>query len=349
MIKVAAITEHTDTVSSRFRIRQYKERLAGHGVQLTDFSSVIDPHLPLPIILRQFPELFKIIAKTALATAKISARIPAIIGSHNADITWISRWIFPGRYSIEGLLSKPKILDVDDMIWFGSTPERMIRIAQSMDMIFAGNQFIGNWFSQYHSNIHVIPTVVDCNKYFLRKENKENDEFIIGWTGSRHTNHYLCKLERTLLRFLKNFPNSRLMIISNEYPNFTEIDRNLVQFHYWSPSNEGKLIQKMDVGLMPLKDDEWSKGKCSLKMLQYMATGIPVIVSPVGVNQELLAKGEIGFGPKNDDEWYQALECLYRDFKLRIDYGKTGRKIVVKEYSLDVMSLKISNLFEDLL
>jgi glycosyltransferase involved in cell wall biosynthesis len=111
--------------------------------------------------------------------------------------------------------------------------------------------------------------------------------------------------------------------------------------------NEVNLVQQMDVGLMPLEDSEWALGKCGFKMLSYMAVGLPVIVSPVGVNAEILARGELGIAARSNGDWYEALKRLYEAQETGAQMGSTGRRVVEEHYSVRTNIVKLADIFRE--
>ena len=127
-----------------------------------------------------------------------------------------------------------------------------------------------------------------------------------------------------------------------------EIPPERIRFVRWSRETEATALTDMSVGVMPLPDDEWTRGKCSFKMLQYMAVGLPVIVSPVGMNKEVLAKGDVGFAATSDDEWYEALESLYKDHSLRAKLGDTARRVVESHFSAQTIAHNLAGIFKAL-
>jgi glycosyltransferase involved in cell wall biosynthesis len=116
----------------------------------------------------------------------------------------------------------------------------------------------------------------------------------------------------------------------------------------WDAKVEATALQEMSVGIMPLPDNEWTRGKCSFKMLQYMAAGVPAVVSPVGMNKEVLSKGQVGFAVTTDKQWYEALETLYKDKKLQLNMGNTARKVVEEYFSAQKVADSLAGIFKDL-
>ena len=130
-------------------------------------------------------------------------------------------------------------------------------------------------------------------------------------------------------------------VVSDSAPTFQEIPTYFIEFLHWSPDIEVQSIQGMDIGIMPIEDSVWERGKCSYKMLLYMACGIPVVVSPIGMNAEVLARGEVGLGPRSESEWVDALSGLLRDSEAREAMGRVGRQVVERHYSLENLAPRL--------
>jgi glycosyltransferase involved in cell wall biosynthesis len=287
-------------------------------------------------------------------TLNLLARISGVWGSHRSDLTWIERNFLPGFESLVKTTRPPRVLDVDDALWvsFLLGEKGAKKLAQMVDAVIAGNLYLAEWYGRYCKNIYIIPTAIDCDRFQPRNENtprRSGDDFIIGWTGTSGNFRYFELMARPLARFLKAHPTSKFLVLADRRPSLPFIPESQTQFIPWSPQEEAIVIQQMDVGIMPLFDDEWTKGKCSFKMLQYMAAGIPVIVSPVGMNKEVLAKGDCGFEAQKEDDWYEALAVLIADLELRRKLGRAGRRIAETHYDLCKISLKIAEVFRNIL
>jgi len=150
-----------------------------------------------------------------------------------------------------------------------------------------------------------------------------------------------------LCRFLNRHDDARLLVVADRLPQFSSLKAKQWSFYPWSEADEADAIAAMDVGLMPLPDNEWTRGKCSFKMLQYMACGKPVVVSPVGMNGELLRTAEIGFGAVAAEEWLSALEALYSNPGAAHEFGRNGRQLVERSYSLDVVGARLAELLHE--
>jgi glycosyltransferase involved in cell wall biosynthesis len=342
MPKVLGLTPGRNAPSSRFRIRQYKAELEKHNYNLNESYSPIPYDFKLPGILGKVRQRYIFPLSAGLLLTKIISRIPQISKSYNYDLVWLNRPLIDNIF-LEKLLHKPLIFDVDDAIWLNGA-KHCKKIAEYSDFIFAGNSFIAEWFQQYNKNIEIIPTVIDTNK-FKPSDQKKNDFFNIVWTGSLQTEHYLLSIENNLFRFINDHKDVKLTIVSDKIPNFKFIQPNQIIFNKWNSEIEALALQQANVGIMPLNNTEWEKGKCSFKMLQYMATGIPVIISPIGMNAEVFSKGDIGFAANKDDDWINALEFLYKNQAKVEVLGNNGRNIVLEEYSIQPVSRKIIKVF----
>lgn len=331
MIKVAALTGGVNTPSSRFRIRQYVSRLAAHGV-------AVQEHIPFFGESCGFPSPFK-----------IAARIPALFSTRDADVIWISRDLVQGYETFERLLKRPRIMDVDDAIWLSLPFGRitMPHIARGMDGIVAGNDYLAEYYSRYCKDVHVVPTAIDLDRYRVRKTpESEPDRFVIGWTGLACNYKFFKIISPALKQFLTDHERAELLLVSNRDWKQNVLPADRIKFIPWSMENEALVLHSMSVGIMPLIDDKWTKGKCSFKMLQYMAAGLPVITSPVGMNAQVLDKGDIGFSVVTSEQWYDALETLYKSWSLQKQMGIAGRKVVEEFFSADVIAGKLAKILK---
>ncbi len=333
LIRVAALTGGRNSPAARFRVRQYIPRLEGQGLHVREYIPFFYENCGWP------------------SPFKAASHLPGLLGSRRADLTWIGRELVRGYETFERLLKRPRVLDVDDAIWLDWPLGRyaLPHIARGMDAIVAGNAFLAEWFSRYCGNITVLPTALDLSRYAPRpKPPAPTDRFTIGWTGAADSFPFLERIQEALLRFLDGHPDSEVLIVAERPWRTTAIPAGRLRFVRWNERIEVDVLHDMTVGIMPLPDSEWARGKCSFKMLQYMAVGLPVVVSPVGMNAEVLAKGDIGFGVTTMDDWYQALETLYRDRSLRVAMGRAGRTVVERHFSADNIADALAALFRSL-
>jgi len=352
MISVAAITSGKNLPSTRFRIRQHIDPLQRYGVGVMEYCPRIDKYAPIPFLDGRVNHRYILPVHAAWMGVKLMTRIPGILASRSHQVTWLSRELLPGYPSLEKLLKKPLAFDVDDAIWL-TTPfgkSAIQRIARFSDLILAGNDHIANWFAPISNRVHVIPTAVDTHRFKPHREmDMDNEVFTIGWTGSSATLPFLEAIESPLARFLREFKHTRITIMADRKVCFKNIPPEKINCRRWSPHAESNFLNTMDVGLMPMPDTAWTRGKCAYKMLLYMATGVPVIVSPVGMNRDVLAMGDVGLSARTDDEWYEALVYIYRHRTSAATMGKTGRGVILNHFDRYLVTQRIADLFHHLI
>lgn len=333
-ITLSALTAGTNIPSSRFRIRQYIPRLAEHGI-------VVKEHKPFSEKTCYFPGPFKALTKFG-----------GLFLSRDSDLVWICRGFVEGYETFERFLKRPRILDVDDAVWLRKPFGRFTvpDIARAMDAVIAGNSYLAEYFGKYCKEVHIVPTAIDLDSYTLRSDSvdESSEKFVIGWTGSSSNFKYLDTIEEVLSRFIQEHDLAELMLIADRRWEHRLLPPEKVRFIQWSVEDEVRVLHSMTVGLMPLVDDKWTRGKCAFKMLQYMAVGLPVIVSPVGVNRDILEKGDIGLSAGTDDEWYESLVSLYEDRTLGVKLGLAGRKVVEEFYNADIVARGLADIFKSL-
>ena len=192
--------------------------------------------------------------------------------------------------------------------------------------------------------VWIVPTCVDTFRWQPRPRSG-GGLWTIGWIGTGGNLDYLSAIEEPLRAFLVEHSDARLLVVSDREPAFENLPAEGWRFERWSEDREVALVGSMDVGLMPLPDTDWARGKCGAKMLLYMAAGLPVLVSPIGSNAEILALGRVGFGPKTPEEWLEGLRSFYSAPDLAAEYGTAGREIAVRSYSVDANAPKLAEIF----
>jgi glycosyltransferase involved in cell wall biosynthesis len=325
-IKVAAFTGGKTISSRRFRVEQYIEPLRAHGVDVHEFVS---RHGAWPPAARW--------KRPAWLLNALVERVGPVLASRDHDVTLLQRELISTLLTLEPWTGRPRVLDVDDAVWLNGARSRknFARLASMCQGVLAGNQYIADAMSAWNPNILVLPTAVDTERFVPAHGLAPNDGVpIIGWSGLHAGSKYLLAIEPALARVLRERPRARLRIVSDLQPALRHVPPERVEFVHWSPANEVRTIQEMSVGLMPIDDTEWSKGKCSYKMLLYMACGVPVVVSPYGMNAEVLAHGAVGFGATTEPEWVEKVIELLDDADRRRMMGVAGRRAVEDHYSL---------------
>ncbi len=343
MIEVAALTSGSHVPSSRFRVRQYIRPLAEHGFVVREYCPLIEK-FAAPIHPRVDP---------LMRAAKLASRVPGILLARRAGLVWIEREFLTGRATWERFLPHPKVLDVDDAIWLHAAAENdfSVTIAKGCAGVIAGNRYIQAHYESTGIRTWLFPTGVDTERWKPGSARKDEDlsPFVVGWTGTSSNLEYLSAIEDPLEEFLRRVPAARIKVVCDSPPRFARIPDEKILFVPWSPERECHAVQGMDIGLMPLPDTDWARGKCSLKMLLYMATGIPVVASPVGTNREIFERGSIGFPASLPRDWFASLMFAYENPLVRKGMGEEGRRIAVNGFSTSVLSRRLSSIFHEIL
>lgn len=337
--KIATFTGEINDPSSRYRIRQYKQVLKDMNIIVEDYYSKEGRYPP--------PEKYKRLLWLSKTMTERFKQVN-IYKKKDYDITILQREMISTLKTFESFIKKPYIFDVDDSIHLGKRAKNIIDIAKNADSVICGNQYLADFYRQYSDNIYILPTAVDTEIYIPLISNKTNksNNIVIGWIGTSGNHRFLYKIENALKYILENNRNTKLLIISNLEPEFN-VSINY-EFINWTEENEIRDIQKIDIGLMPLDYSGMSLGKCSFKMLQYMACGIPVVVTPVGMNIEVMDKGDLGFAAKDFyKEWILYIEELINNEEMRCSMGKEAREVVELNYSLNICAKKLYNIIID--
>ena len=354
-LRVAALTSGLRTPSSRFRIRQHIKPLADHGILVNEFKPVIGdaadillpPLRPKGVRIRHFPPIYPLYL--GLLSLRLAARLPGVFASWRHDITWLERGLCAGWPTLETRLRKPLVLDVDDAVWlaepFGA--KQMRGAAQRADVVVVCNCYLAQWFSRFCKRIEIVPTPVDGD-VFAPVEKPDHSPYIVGWTGMSGNYRYLADIRSALSRFLRHAPDARLRIVADAPPPDWGLPADSVEFVQWSEASEAVAVQSMNVGIMPLSDDEWTRGKCGFKAIQYMACGLPIVASPVGANVELLRDGSVGLAASSEEQWLDALIFLYEQRGEARSIGTRGRARFLERYSRAAATAQLARIFKTL-
>lgn len=342
MIEVAALSDLPTTPSSRFRIRGMIPALKKRGITVTDlprrYSTERSSQKFPNTRISQDPR--KMLLAAGFHVCDVAQSLKRVLKTRSFSATWISREIVIGHSSWEKCIKKPYYYDIDDAIFLRSKiwKKGIDRLISGADCVFAGNEFLADYCSKFSNNIIVVPTAVDTSRFCPNPNWLPHEYFKILWSGTSSSFPYLKTIEKSLLGFLQDKPDVRLQICSDSYPYGLSALYNYIDYQPWSPKAEVAQIQDSDVGLMPIPETDWARGKCAYKMLLYNACGVPCVVSNVGVNLEILAKGSVGIGCTTTEDWRAALETMYsRRFELRQIYPD-GPSIVKQHYGLNVVA-----------
>ena len=257
------------------------------------------------------------------------------------------------EWIIAKVLRRKYIYDFDDAIWlpnYSETNARFQRLKSYWkvnycmkwaEKITAGNAYLANYALQYNPAVQIIPTTIDTIHHHNRKCDQFTEKPTIGWTGTHTTMHYLDEIV-PIIRDLENHFSFDFLIISNEPPSF---ELASLKFIKWTKETEIEDLAKITIGIMPLKQDIWSEGKCGFKGLQYMALEIATILAPIGVNTSIIEDSKNGFLAANPIEWKEKLTLLLESEALRIRLGKEGKRTIDERFSVAANQEKYLKLF----
>jgi glycosyltransferase involved in cell wall biosynthesis len=332
----------------RFRIEQWAPLLRRDGVEIAF----------VPFLRRQAMEILyrpgHALAKLGETLRGYAGRVGLLLRSLPFDAVFVYREAaLLGPAWIEWILAHrlPLVFDFDDAIYLRSSAEanRMVaglksaiktdRICRLARAVTVGNEALARYARLLAAAVVVIPTTIDTDEYRV-ESGGPNLRPIVGWSGSTTTLPHLETLAPAL-RELRRRTDFELRVVGGEM----RIDGVELTCQPWRLETEVQDLRSFDVGLMPLEDDEWSRGKCGLKALQYMALGIPPVVSPVGVNATIVRDGENGFHARNDAEWVDRIERLLRNPELRARLGAAARRTVEETYSARVQAPRMAEVF----
>ena len=347
MKKILALTRYGKIgPSSRYRFYQYFPYLEKNGFQ-------IDVH---PFFKDTYTQKILLKSKNIFSINPFFSYWNRVIKSFSFkqyDLIWIEKELFPWIPSpIENLFLKtniPIIIDFDDAVYhrYDQHSNFIIRkflsnkirsILKSSSLIIAGNEYIASYARKSNvKNVEIIPTTINTEKSVIKINYLNKNKFIVGWIGSSSTSSHINEISEVIINLCKE--NDALFaavgVDKKKLNNFP------VKIIKWKEDEELKEISKFDVGIMPLPNNPWEKGKCGLKLLQYMAAGLPVVASPVGINNEIVLHGKNGFLARNENDWIKYLNQLKTNPMLRKKMGQESLNIVKKKYSLSYHSKKL--------
>jgi glycosyltransferase involved in cell wall biosynthesis len=343
--------------SQRFRFEQYLNLLEEKGFTFW-FQSFWDEKAWAILYKPEF-----VFHKTMGFLKGILRRFAILFQLSKIDFVFIHRECLPIgppiiEWIIAKVLRKKIIYDFDDAIWLHNTSEenklisqlkwhgKVKNICQWSYQVSAGNEYLCGFAKRFSRSVILNPTTIDTEKLHNPSlyQKKNNDQVIIGWTGTHSTLPYLNELMPVFESLHKKlYGQFKVLVIADKKPPF---NLPFLEFLPWAKEKEINDLMKFDIGVMPLTNDEWANGKCGFKALQYMALEIPTIASPVGVNTTIIAHQLDGLLASTGTEWSNLLERLITDESLRKKIGMKGREKVIANYSMASNSSTFLSLFE---
>lgn len=349
-----------ESPSQRFRFEQYFNILKDHGYGYTVQSFL--NHRDWQVFFKSGKTLTKL---KALFFGCYKRTI-ALFKSPMYDFVFIHREVSPlGPPIFEWILAKilrrKLIFDFDDAIWLtdrqneslllriGKWRSKVSSICKWSYKISCGNEYLCDYAKQWNKNVIHNPTTIDTENLhnpalFFKTSNPRKRKIQIGWTGSHSTLKYLSDIESVLQKIISENQDVEFLVIADRKPALSSLPN--FSFLRWNSQTEIQDLMLFDIGIMPLPDDLWSKGKCGFKALQYMAMEVPAVASPVGVNSKIIDDGVSGYLCESPQEWEEALKKLILDPMLRKSMGLRGRKKVIESYSVLSNTATFLSLFE---
>lgn len=335
----------------RFRIEQWEPILRENGVEITYAPFETNE---LRAILYSGGRILKKIGGVSRSMKRRSSELSSL---SQFDLVYVFReaallgppW-FERKIARSGA---PMVFDFDDAVFFSykspsngylsylKFPGKIAEICRLSTHVMAGNEFLANYARSNNENVTIVPTTIDTEKYQMADNVNNLGEVTVGWSGSFSTVQHLDTI-RDVLQELAQTEKFRLRVIGTSKYDLAGVNVEAIP---WRSETEIEVLRHIDIGLMPLPDDNWSKGKCGLKALQYMALGIPTICSPVGVNSTIIKDGENGFLADDRSEWIKRIKQLIHSPGERRNIGAEGRKTVENEYSAKVVAPKVLEVF----
>lgn len=352
-MKVLAVVPsiYDTSPGQRFRIEQWEPILLQGGVEITYAPFETEE---LRLILYSGGKILEKIGGVARSMQRRGGELDSV---SNFNLVYVFReaaLLGPPWFERKiGRTGVPMVFDFDDAIFvsykspsngylsylkFAGKTAEICRLATH---VMAGNEFLAEYARAHNKNVTIVPTTIDTDKYAFVERAVEPENVTIGWSGSFSTIQHLNTI-RDVLQELAKTEQFRLRVIGTPEYDLPGVDVEAIQ---WRSETELDDLRRIDIGLMPLPDDNWSKGKCGLKALQYMALGIPTICSPVGVNSTIIQDAENGFLAVSKADWVEKIKRLIHSPDLRRKLGRAGRETVEQRFSAKVVAPKVLEIF----
>lgn len=324
-----------ESAGARYRLMQYNDGLKKQKIVLTVHHLLKKEFLDWRFHKKKFP--FLKILKSYLYRAY------CLFLNNQYGLIIIHCELFPYTpFFLEKILLKNKkfIYDMDDAFFlrYFNAPflirlllkDKFVNIIKNADAVTAGNYHLYSYAKKLNFNTYYMPTVLDPNIFLPNKRIKVNNKITIGWIGSHSTFPYLFEIINSLSIVGRSY-NIDFVIIGGYKLNVSNV--NVISYE-WDEKTEINLINTFDIGIMPIPKNEWSKGKCGFKLLQYMSCEIPVIATNFGANLDIV-DSKVGILVDTENDWVNAFTLLIQNENLRNELGKNGRNKIISEYNIE--------------
>jgi glycosyltransferase involved in cell wall biosynthesis len=338
--------------ASRYRIFQFLPVLKEQGIECTvrplfgkTYWEIIE--IPSPFL--------RVMAKMVYVTGRFLRRAWDVLTIGDVDLVVIEGQLFPYMPAlVERMLARLHyrfIIEFDDAIYL--TPGHRQKIPALLSMAagaIVGNEVLAKYAGKYTSQVYVIPTVVDTQRFahgqtgVQRIGARTETPVTVVWIGLAYNLGYL-DIVAPVLKELQDKGLIKFRVVCSQPPRLPGLT---VEFRPWQLEQEVELLQDCHIGIMPLPDTEWARGKCALKLLQYMSVGMAAVASPVGVNREIISDGETGYLAVTEQDWRARLTRLCQDAVLREQMGRAARTAVEERYSLNAWGPRLAKQYQEI-
>ena len=353
-LRVLFLTPHPiEAANSRYRVHLFLPYLNARG-----YECDVAPFLKTGLF-RDFYSPGRVMGKTIGLTRAVLGRIDDVVRARKYDVVFISReaMLF-GPPVIEWLLGRvvrcPIVFDFDDAIFVSYVsptygriatwlkyPAKTARILEMSAQVIAGNSYLADFARKYNQQVTIVPTVVDTERFWNTPPEPRVDERpVVGWIGTHSTAQYLDLILPALQKVAEKHDFVFRVIGAGREIKAAGVT---IDNREWKLEAEIRDFRSLDIGVYPIRDDAWARGKCAFKAIQYMAAGVPCVCSSVGMASEVVNHGVNGFLANSIEEWEERLDLLLNDERLRGRFSLNGRETVAKSYSLDVHASRFAD------
>jgi hypothetical protein len=326
-MKILFFIQGFQVAASRYRVLQYLPylRKAGMETEAVEFPSGIKGWLQTLPAVKKADILFVQRKRLPLYVLYAFRRLGKLVVYDFDDAVMFKNSLSPKPYSLRRRLSFRRML--------GFT-----------DLVVAGNAFLKDEAQRYCREVRTLPTPIDADRY-PPKVYRDEKEVKIGWIGDHGSIHYMESYKDIWEELGRLYRNVSLTIICDT---FIETQNISLIRRQWSSEREVEYLQELDIGVMPLFDDAWSRGKCGFKIIQYLGAGVPAVCTPVGINREVVEPGVTGFWAESRQEWIERLSTLIDDGEMRRRMGAEGREKILKGYTVQACAPKLVDWLKEL-